>query len=314
MNKIRIAFIGAGYMTTEHAKAFADIEEAELCGIFSRTRPRAEKLAALYPGMIVCGSVSELYERTRADIVVVSVPEIEVLSVALECFVYPWMSLFEKPLGLDLAEAEIISGARKANDKVFVLLNRRQYGSTRGVIEGLSQTEGKRLIHIQDQEDIKVQAAKGTVPEALLNKWMYANAIHLVDYFCFLGRGEIAAVKNIVEWNPDDPGYVIAEIQYSSGDTGLYQAVWNAPAPWAVAVHTPAHRWEMKPLEQATRQDYGTRTLVPLAANEWDTKFKPGLRRQAEQAILAFREQPNTLPGLEDAMKSMRLVNAIYHV
>jgi hypothetical protein len=155
--------------------------------------------------------------------------------------------------------------------------------------------------------------AKG-LPSAFLEKWMYANAIHLIDYFSFLGRGDIRTVRNIRNWDAKDPGYVIAEIEYSSGDIGLYQAIWNAPAPWAVAVNTPAHRWEMKPLEQATRQDYGSRAIVPLPAQEWDTKFKPGLRWQARQAVQAFRKLPHTLPTLNEAMKTMRLVNAIYHV
>ncbi len=41
----KVAFVGAGYMGTEHAKAFADVPGVELSGIFSRTRERAEKLA-----------------------------------------------------------------------------------------------------------------------------------------------------------------------------------------------------------------------------------------------------------------------------
>ena len=68
----------------------------------------------------------------------------------------------------------------------------------------------------------------------------------------------------------------------------------------------------MRPLEQAAVQIYRSRKLEPVALNEWDTKFKPGLRVQAGEAVKAVLGIPHTLPSLEDAMKSMRLVHAIY--
>ena len=314
MSKIKIAFIGAGYMTTEHLKAFADIEEVAITGIYSRTRSRAEKLAELYPNTIVCDSIDELYEKTKADIVVVSVPELVVTETAFLCFKYPWTCLFEKPLGLDLYEAEQISGAAKLmGSKVFVLLNRRQYSSTKKVLEDLGQSTDTRMIHVQDQEDIKVQQAKG-VSQLLIDNWMYANAIHVIDYFCFLGRGEITKVENIIPWNPADPQHVIAKIEYSSGDIGLYHAIWNAPAPWMVAVNTPSRRWEMKPLEQASYQDYGSRKSNPVETAEWDIQFKPGLREQAQQAINAHKGMVHTMPTIEDSLATMQLVNKIYGV
>jgi predicted dehydrogenase len=314
MAKIKIAFIGAGYMTTEHMKAFAAIEEVEIAGIFSRTRNKAEKLAASYPGTIVYDSVEELYKQTKADIVVVSVPIQVVAAVAEQCFQYSWMCLFEKPLGLNLSEAEQISiAAKQANAKAFVLLNRRQYASTKAVLEDLKNHTGKRLVQVNDQEDVKVEQAKGTT-KSLTDHWMYANAIHLIDYFCFLGREAITKVENIVPWDPANPGYVIAKIEYASGDIGLYNATWNAPAPWSVAVNTPSRRWEMKPLEQAASQDYGSRKANPLPPHEWDIQFKPGLREQAQQAIQAFKGLPHTLASIDDSLATMQLVHKIYGV
>jgi predicted dehydrogenase len=314
MSKIKIAFVGAGYMTSEHMKAFADIAEVEMAGIFSRTKSKAEALAALYPGVQVCDSLEELYTRTKADIVVVSVPIPVVAETASKCFNYPWICLFEKPLGLNLTEANAIADeANRTNARVFVLLNRRQYASTKAVLSDLEKQQGTRLIQVNDQEDIKVQRANGSDP-LLYDHWMYANAIHVIDYFCFLGRGAITGVENIVKWNPSDPGYVIAKIEYSSGDIGLYQAIWNAPAPWSVAVNTPARRWELKPLEQAAYQDYGSRKPNSVEAVQWDTQFKPGLREQAQQALNAFKKIPHTLPTLIDSLTTMQLVHAIYGV
>ena len=46
--------------------------------------------------------------------------------------------------------------------------------------------------------------------------------------------------------------------------------------------------------------------------HEWDVKFKPGLRAQAEEAVKAARGQSHALPSLEEALASMKLVQEIY--
>ena len=44
---VKVAYVGAGYMAKEHIKAFADMPEVALAGIYSRTRERAEGLASI---------------------------------------------------------------------------------------------------------------------------------------------------------------------------------------------------------------------------------------------------------------------------
>ena len=105
-------------MTSEHIKAFADISEVKLAGIYSRTRKKSENIAFLFPGMIVCDSIEELYSKLKPDLVVISVPELSTESVCIEAFKYPWTCLIEKPVGYNYENAEIIlEAARKYNSK-----------------------------------------------------------------------------------------------------------------------------------------------------------------------------------------------------
>lgn len=309
----KVAFVGAGNMVTEHIKAFRDIPGVELSGIFSRTPDRAEYLAKEFGVGVVCASISELYEKTKAEMVVIAVSELSVRAVAQECFTYPWACLIEKPAGYNVAEAEAIAmSARSAGSRAFVALNRRHYSSTRAVLQDLASNDEPRLIHVQDQEDT-IRALQSGQPKLVVENWMYANSIHVIDYFTALGRGAVVEVQPFVRWNPDQPGFVAAKISFESGDIGLYQAAWNAPGPWAVSVTTRAKRWEMRPLEQASFQLNGQRKLESVSSHEWDRQFKPGLRRQAELAVHAARgAAPPELPTLEQALVSMRLVQAIY--
>jgi len=308
--KCKVVFVGAGYMTVEHIKAFSKISSAELCGIFSRTKTRAEKISAQYEGLLVCNSISELYDTTKADLVVISVPELSTNEVCKEASKFPWVCLVEKPVGYNLDDAGIILKYFK-NNNAYVALNRRYYSSTKNVLNKIAEVEGQRVIHVFDQED-QIAARKAHQPELVVLNWMYANSIHIIDYLRLFGRGNIVSVENIIPWNPDNPSFVMAKIIFDSGDIGIYEAIWNAPGPWSVSINAGNTRWEMRPLEQASVQLYGSRSLVNTDISDKDINFKPGLYVQAEEAIKAARGLSHSLPSLNEAMESMKLISEIY--
>lgn len=308
----RVAIVGAGYMAMEHIRAFQDVPGVQIMGIHSRTRARAEEVALQFDIPAVCKSVSELYDITQAHLVVVTVTELEMNAVSRNCFEYPWTVLLEKPAGYNLSDAEDIeNAARTMNRRVFVALNRRHYSSTQTVLNNLKALPGQRFIRVQDQQD-QASALQAGQPKMVVDNWMYANSIHLIDYFLMIGRGKICAVEPIIPWNPDEPRVVVAKVSFDSGDIGLYEGIWNGPGPWAVSVNTPEKRWEMRPLEQAAFQIAGQRKLEVVESHHWDTQFKPGLRLMAEKAVAAANGEVNDLPTLQKSIESMRLVHAIF--
>ena len=164
---------------------------------------------------------------------------------------------------------------------------------------------------ILDQEDAEGALIAGQPPEVVEN-WMYANSIHLIDYFSQLCRGNHLSTKILTPWNAKAPGPMAAYLQFSSGDMGLYQAVWNAPGPWSVSVCTKNIRAELRPLEQLSIQRVGSRIAEIQPSDPLDKDYKPGLLRQAQEAIKAAQGKTTTLPSLEEANRSMALVASIY--
>lgn len=314
MTNIKVAFVGAGYMTTEHIKAFSSLPDVTIAGIFSRSGDRAAALAAPH-GAIVASSVDDLYVQTRADLVVVSVPELAMADIARQCFQHPWQALLEKPAGYNLADAQgIRDAAHAAGATVHVAFNRRAYSSTRSALAQLSDADGKRFIKVLDQQDQVAARVHHGQPELVAQNYMFANSIHVIDYFRVFGRGSIVAVTPVVAWTPQSPGLVIAKVEFSSGDIGVYEGIWDGPGPWAVSVSTPAKRIEMRPLEQGSMQLRDTRAQIPLDLSEDDKTYKPGLRYQAEQALLAVRGQPANLADIDDSLQSMKLVADIFGI
>jgi predicted dehydrogenase len=312
--KCKVAVVGAGYMGREHIRAFTDIPNVKVAGITDRTISRAEALAGEYQIPYVCGSIEELYEKTRADLVVVCVPELAANQVSRACFEFPWVALLEKPAGYNLDDAKDIQDvASQKERKVFVALNRRFYSSTRNALAGVEGVPGPRFIHVLDQED-QVRALEAGQPKKVVENWMYANSIHIVDYLRLFGRGRILSVEQVVPWNSQEPWVVIAKVNFESGDVGLYEGVWNAPGPWSVSINTRIKRWEMRPVEQLMCQSAGQRKAETVELHPWDTQFKPGLRLMAEQAVNAVYGQMTDLPNLSDSFDSMKLVSQIFGI
>lgn len=299
-------------MAKEHARAFTDVPGVRLVGIHSRTRSRAKVLAEEFNIEQVFDSISELYNHTHADLVVVTVSEMAMNMVSRACFEYPWTVLLEKPPGYTIANAtEIRDAANSKKRNVFVALNRRFLSSTRSVREEILNNANKIFISVRDQEDQKKGLALGH-PEPVVNNWMYANSIHIIDFFQFFGRAQVKFVEPVVPWDPKNPNIVISRLEYENGDLGLYQGIWNGPGLWAVDVHSPEKRWVLQPIEQASVQQRNERSTDSLPVHPWDISFKPGFRLQAEMAVKSALGERSELPTLDDSMTTMKIIEAIF--
>jgi predicted dehydrogenase len=298
-------------MAREHAKAFAALPDVEIAGFVGRTRARAEALAAAHDTKVY-DSVGAVWTAERPDAVVVTVNELSMREVAIACFAHPWVGLLEKPAGVDLPEAEaLLAEANRSGARTYVALNRRSYAATRRALNELQDDPSPRLISLLDQQDMAAAREMGQ-PELVVQNWMYANSIHVVDYLHIFGRGDVVAVEPVVPWTARSPGHVVAMVKFSSGDAGVYQAVWNGPGPWSATVTNRSVRLEMRPLERLGIQRPGERALTEVPADPIDRDFKPGLRYQAEQIVGILGGAGTTLPTLAESVRTMRLCADIY--
>jgi predicted dehydrogenase len=309
VRECRVGFVGAGATTREHMRAFRDVPGVTLAGLVSRTLQRAHELGGEL-GVPVFESI-EMLALMAPDLVVIAVPVAVTADVVRACLAHKrWTILVEKPPAIDLAHALALK-AEAAGRRVFVALNRRCIAVTVEVRDALAAAPpGPRFVHVQDQQNLERARAAGHPPEVVA-AWMYANSIHLVDYFAVLARGPVAHVEPVVPWRADRPGPVVARIDFASGDVGLYHALWDAPGPWAVTVTVPSRRWELRPLEQGTTQALGEPQRI-LPAHAWDSAYKPGFRLQAERAVRAAAGEDAGLATLDDAIETMQLVAKLY--
>ncbi len=314
VKEVRVAIVGAGYMATEHAKVFSAIEGVSVCGIFSRTRVKAETLAEEFDIALVVDSVEELFQKCEADLLVIAVPETAVGEVSRKAFDFPWTVLIEKPAGIDLREAEALRNeANTKGRQAFVALNRRFYSSTLSVGEDLDKIEGPRFIRVQDQQSL-VDARSYGHPDEIVANWMYANSIHLVDYISCFARGNVIRTEVLQPWKEGESHVVLGRVEFDSGDVGIYEGLWERPGPWAVSVSTTDARFDLRPLEAAEFQLKGERKRTAYPLNKADEEFKPGIYLQAVEAVKAVRGESSRSVTLECGVKTMMLLSEIYGV
>jgi predicted dehydrogenase len=315
MEDFRVAIVGAGSMGREHARAFARLPGVRVAGIASRTRARAESLAGELGIALVAADPAELHARTKADLVVVAVPELQANAVAKAAFALPWAVLLEKPAGYHLADAEDIAAAAAGRAQpVMVGFNRRFYSSMRAVADDLAQRPDEpRFVHVQDQQSY-AEARRYNHPEPVVERFMYANSVHIIDLLRFFGRGDVARVRRITPWEGEKTHVMLAHVEFASGDTGLYEGLWRGPGPWACSVATAGRRWTMRPLEKAEFQNANERTRQAVEMSEDDRTCKAGFLAQARAAVARARGEPSPIADLAESLRTMRLIHDIFGV
>lgn len=307
-----IAIIGAGYMAEEHIKAFNALPGIIVAGITSRTFNDAKKLAETYGIDVVADDITSLYKATKADGVVVAVNELSTQEVIRQCMSYPWSVLCEKPLGLYINDTQSIADEAKASGtNIFIAMNRRHFESTNTALNYLNVDDGRRFVEVHDQENM-IGALKGGQPIEVVSRWMVANSIHLIDYFSIFCRGNIERIETPVELDNKTPFIMQKTIYFSSGDIGVYTAVWNAPGPWAVKVTTPTQMLEMRPVEKLEHQIFPEKQRKTINLSDVDIKFKAGLYSQALQFRNHLNKSSHNLPNLENYILSHQLVESLY--
>jgi predicted dehydrogenase len=312
--EVSVAVIGAGNIAREHIKAFTDIVNVSIEGIFSRTIEKAMRLAQECGIKNVFSSIEDLWKQTRADLVIITVDVLSMPSVIRDCLKYDWRIFAEKPPSLYVEEALKLSEMALAERKdVRIALNRASYSVTNTVLNEIKGIRENRIIFVNDQQDPEKMSSVGR-PAEVVERLMYGNSIHLLDYFRIFARGEAKTVNVLKPYNKTvKPVLVEAHIEYDGGDYGIYQALWNEPGPWSVSINVPDVRYELRPLEEGKRQKrYGKPESLEVA--KWDLDFKPGFRRQAEEMVRVVLDGEGNVPTLDDAIATMRLIKRIYGI
>ena len=140
---------------------------------------------------------------------------------------------------------------------------------------------------------------------------MYANSIHLIDYFTFLCRGNIKKIYNEKIKINNQQYFKSSKILFTSGDIGIYHAYWNRPSPWKISVSCNKSYFYMSPIEKLFEKNNKGK-LISYRDSKYDKEYKPGFYFMVKNLIKVYTGQKNNLVSLEENIKTMDLIKRIY--
>ena len=300
-------------MSDEYLKCLSAFKNIEIAGIYSRTKKKSEILALKYKIPYIAKNIKELYNHTLSDGVITAVSVESLIKLYKEIFKFPWACLIEKPIGVNYKQnLQIIKKAKNLNKfNCYVALNRRYFGSTNKLKEIIAKDKSQRLIVVNDQQFTKKPSIIKKHPKIVLENMMYANSVHLLDYFKIFGRGKIIKLnKEILKIN--NKKIVTAKIFFNSGDIGIYFSAWEFNWPWSVCISNDKNIYELKPLEILNHKKIMTNKNVTYSNFKLDKLYKPGLYNQTKDFIHAINKGENLLTNIYENKELVKLIRNIY--
>jgi predicted dehydrogenase len=114
--RIRVAVVGAGEFGRNHARVYRELQGAELIGVFDQDQERAAAIAAEFQTQVLTGLDELLGRADAASVAVSTVAHAEVGCRLMEMGIDV---LVEKPMAVNLAEADALLLSAKKNGRIL---------------------------------------------------------------------------------------------------------------------------------------------------------------------------------------------------
>ena len=307
----KLIIVGAGKIASEYLKVLNKNNKIKVIGILSRTEKSSKKLANRFQIPNFGTSIDLMMQRLNPDLVIVCVSASETFKICKKIFKYKCTSLIEKPIALSVKETIVLNKlSSKYKHKFYVALNRRFFSSTEILKKKLSKIKDKRVVTVIDQENT-IKAKHSGHKIKVIKNWMFANSIHLIDYFNIFCRGNVISIKKKKFSLEKNQSLIISIISYDSGDIGVYHAYWNRTAPWKVTISSSNIFYILSPIEKLIERNYkGEQNLIKTSI--FDKKFKPGFYSMTNEFINRYNKNKNKLVNKNLNLRTMKLIHKIY--
>ena len=330
---IRIAVAGAGLIGKRHVTALMAAQDVDLACIVD---PSDEGRGfAQQQGIAWFSSLSEMFDQSSVDGVILATPNQIHAVGALECIARNCPVLIEKPICSNVADAEkLVAAANVAGVPMLTGHHRRHNGLVQkaksiidtGTLGTIVSVQGTCWLHKPDDYfDVEWRRKPGAGP-------VFLNLIHDIDlirHFC----GDVASVhaleSNIVRGNEVEETAVIM-LRFVGGALGTISVSDTVVAPWSwelTARENPAYpataescyliggtNGSLSLPNLTLWQNQGQRSWWnPLSGTKIPFDLDDPLVAQALQFAAVIRGEEEPLVSGEEGLKTLRVVEAVKH-
>jgi myo-inositol 2-dehydrogenase/D-chiro-inositol 1-dehydrogenase len=193
MNKIKIGFLGAGYIAGVHAAILARDERVAITAVHDVVRKRAQQLARS-SGAALAHSASEVL--ATCDAIYITTPNTKHTQLAIIAAEEGKHVFCEKPMATNLPDAKRVLAAAEKARGVFQLGHNRRFAPVYVELKQMLQTT-----HQPHSAHVKMNRGELLKPEwtgnpKITGGFLYETTIHMFDMLRFL-FGEVKSLHAV---------------------------------------------------------------------------------------------------------------------
>lgn len=202
---VRVGIIGCGAISAFHLQALAGQPSVEVVACADSSRSGAERCAARFAISQTYTNAREMLKRSDLDAVVICVPPKWHAEYFFEALAEGKHVLIEKPLAVDLAEADRMVGAALASDRIVAVALMHRYleayhvlrdlikAGAVGPIQRVRLSHGRNMYHDSrfrtPEDDPRAWLVD---PEIAGGGILMSSSIHFLSAVSFVLGGEVA--------------------------------------------------------------------------------------------------------------------------
>lgn len=311
--KLKILFIGAGNIASQHLKVLNNLIDLKNCWISSRTSHKSKKLAKLYSMRHIEKDCFDFIKQNKKVIdgifILVSMDQIFMTSKKILKYKIPLF--IEKPPGLNIKQLQqLISLSKKYKTSNLVGYNRRYYSVIQKVKKRIS-SENIISAHIEAHERYWILKNK-VKKKSYLQNWIYANTSHVINLIMFF-LGNPKSIKTFSKNKFNIKNIRIntsAIIEFNKKIYATFKSNWDVVGGWYIKIFCNKNTYLLSPLEQCIVINKKFKSTKILPEN-YDKVYKAGFYTQAV-FFLKLIKKGNYYNDLKNILSTYKLIKKIF--
>ena len=193
MSKIKVGFLGAGYIAGVHASILARDDRVQIAAIHDVDKSRAQQLAQA-SGATVAHSVAEVLSLCGA--IYITTPNTKHRELAILASEAGKHVFCEKPMATSVADARRLLRAAEKSSKVFQVGHNRRFAPVYAELKRmLTQTHQPHSAHVKMNRG-ELLHPEWTGDPKITGGFLFETTIHMLDMVRFL-FGDVATIQAI---------------------------------------------------------------------------------------------------------------------
>lgn len=324
MKTIKIALIGAGYISDYHARGLLQIEDVEITAVVARTIESAEKFAQKHSIKNAYNDLQKVLTDTEIDAVVISTPNQFHAPYAIDFLKSGKAVFIEKPMAMNAEEGEQIDKVSKEYDQLVMVGHMWRFDMDTDYIKD-TIASGK-LGKIFKTKGYGIHENWG--PSGwFINKELAGGGaladmgVHAIDSIRYL-LGDPKPIKvyariatNFGDYDVDDTGILI--ITWDNGTESIIESGWwhphmDGPEASAGIFGTKGYASLFPTFLKITTGEELFEKIVPELPKREEHCDQIIYTRQMEHFVTSIKNNERPSPGISEGQIVLDIVDAAY--